>query len=149
MKGEGDDMVGVVGTITIIVDGSTTLNSRTLNLAVKLDLVGGRQRPRTGFHATSLTVWKLNGTVFLANFVNGNNDVFHSRVYLFNHGPVSGDITVRVFTLPTSGEVHPQWEQLHLAGEPHVVVGKEYPSGGRCVDAHTGRDGAALHYRRW
>ena len=40
MEGEGDGMVGVVGTITIIVDGSTTLNSRTLNLAVKLDLSG-------------------------------------------------------------------------------------------------------------
>ena len=57
--------------------------------------------------STTLTVWKLNGTVFLANFVNGNNDVFHSRVYLFNHGPVSGDITVRAFTLPTSGESTP------------------------------------------
>ena len=54
--------------------------------------------------STTLTVWKLNGTVFLANFVNGNNDMFHSRVYLFNHGPVSGDITVRAFTLPTSGD---------------------------------------------
>ena len=99
-------MVGVVGTITIIVDGSTTLNSRTLNLAVKLDL-SGAANDRELVSATSLTVWKLNGTVFLANFVNGNNDVFHSRVYLFNHGPVAGDITVRVFTLPTSGEVHP------------------------------------------
>ena len=28
-------MVGVVGTITIIVDGSTTLNPRTLNLTVE------------------------------------------------------------------------------------------------------------------
>ena len=54
--------------------------------------------------STSLTVWELNGTVFLANFVNGNSDMFHSRVYLFNHGPVSGDITVRAFTLPTSGD---------------------------------------------
>ena len=29
---------GGTGTITIIVDGSTTLNSRTLNLAVNLDV---------------------------------------------------------------------------------------------------------------
>ena len=41
---------GGTGTITIIVDGSTTLNSRTLNLAVNLDVVGRRRRPRTGFH---------------------------------------------------------------------------------------------------
>ena len=63
----------------------------------------------------TLTVWKLNGTVFLANFVNGNNDMFHSRVYLFNHGPVSGDITVRAFTLPVSGESTPMGT-VKLAG---------------------------------
>ena len=131
-----------MGTITIIVDGSTTLNSRTLNLAVKLDLAGDANDRE--LVSTSLTVWKLNGTVFLANFVNGNNDMFHSRVYLFNHGPVSGDITVRAFTLPTSGD-------STLVGTANlgsliVVVGTEYPSGGRCVDAD---DGAALHCRRW
>jgi hypothetical protein len=102
MEGEDGSMVGVVGTITIIVDGSTTLNSRTLNLAVKLDLSGAANDRE--LVSTSLTVWELNGTVFLANFVNGNNEIFHSRVYLFNHGPVSGDITVRAFTLPTSGD---------------------------------------------
>ena len=96
-----EDGSGGVGTITIIVDGSTTLNSRTLSLAVKLDL-GGDANDRELVSA-DLTVWKLNGTVFLANFVNGNNDMFHSRVYLFNHGPRPGDITVRAFTLPTSG----------------------------------------------
>ena len=100
---DGDgSMVGVVGTITIIVDGSTTLNSRTLNLAVRLDLAGDANDRE--LVSTSLTEWKLNGTVFLANFVNGNNDMFHSRVYLFNHGPVSGDITVRAFTLPIAGD---------------------------------------------
>ena len=39
----------------------------------------------------------------LANFVNGNNDMFHSRVYLFNYGPLAGNITVRAFTLPLAG----------------------------------------------
>ena len=106
MQVAGGDMVGVVGTITIIVDGSTTLNSRTLNLAVKLDLDEENVSDRE-LVSTTLTKWELNGTVFLASFVNGNNAIFHSRVYLFNHGPVSGDITVRVFTLPTSGEFHP------------------------------------------
>ena len=96
-------MVGVVGTITIIVDG-TTLNSRTLSLAVKLDVAGDANDRE--LVSTSLTVWKLNGTVFLANFVNGNNDMFQSRVYLFNHGSLVGDITIRAFTLPTSGRFH-------------------------------------------
>ena len=100
---DGIDQTGGAGTITIIVDGSTTLNSRTLDLAVKLDLAGDAN-DRELVSATSLTVWKLNGTVLLANFVNGNNDKFHSRVYLFNHGTVSGEITVRAFTLPTSGD---------------------------------------------
>ena len=97
----GIDHANGAGTITIIVDGSTTLNSRMLGLAVKLDLAG--EANDRELVSTGLTEWKLNGTVFLASFVNGNNAIFHSRVYLFNHGPVSGDITVRVFTLPTSG----------------------------------------------
>ena len=101
------------GTITIIVDGST-LNSRTLNLAVNLDVMGDDTDDRE-LVSRSLTVWELNGTVFLANFVNGNNDVFHSRVYLFNHGQVPGDITVRAFTLPVSGESTPMGT-VELAG---------------------------------
>ena len=144
--GIGNEMVGVVGTITIIVDGSTTLNSRTLNLAVKLDLAGAAN-DRELVSTTSLTVWELNGTVFLANFVNGNNDLFHSRVYLFNHGPVSGDITVRAFTLPTSGE-------STLVGTANL--GSLMSWSGRNIRVAedvlmpmTGRDGAALHCRRW
>ena len=39
----------------------------------------------------------------LANFVNGNNGAFNSRVYLWNPSESSGDVTVRVFTLPLTG----------------------------------------------
>ncbi len=42
-------------------------------------------------------------TVLVANFVNGNNAAFNSRVYLFNPSQSSGAVTVRVFTLPLSG----------------------------------------------
>jgi hypothetical protein len=38
-----------------------------------------------------------------AHFMNGNNTVFYSRVYLWNPSAVAGDITVRVFTLPIKG----------------------------------------------
>ena len=97
------DNVGIdamdAGTIDIIVDGSTTLNPRTLNLTVNLDLAENDRVLVT----SPLTAWKLNGTVLLANFVNGNNDMFHSRVYLFNYGPLAGNITVRAFTLPLAG----------------------------------------------
>jgi len=51
--------------------------------------------------------WFFNGTssntVLLANFVNGNTDAFNSRVYLWNPSESSGDVTVRVFTLPLTG----------------------------------------------
>jgi len=39
-------------------------------------------------------------TVLVANFLNGNNAVLNSRVYLFNSSDTAGDITVRVFRLP-------------------------------------------------
>ena len=44
-----------------------------------------------------------SSTVLVANFVNGNNVAFNSRVYLFNPSQSSGNVTVRVFTLPVSG----------------------------------------------
>ena len=50
-----------------------------------------------------MTVWKLNGTVLIANFMNGNNGLFTSRIYLFNTSSSGGNITVRVFTLPRTG----------------------------------------------
>ena len=42
-------------------------------------------------------------SILLANFVNGNTDAFNSRVYLWNPSGSSGDVTVRVFTLPLTG----------------------------------------------
>ena len=42
-------------------------------------------------------------TGLVANFMNGNNAAFHSRVYLWNPSESSGDVTVRVFTLPLTG----------------------------------------------
>ena len=43
-------------------------------------------------------------TVLAANFLNGNNAAFSSRVYLFNPSASAGDVTVRVFTLPLRGD---------------------------------------------
>ncbi len=42
-------------------------------------------------------------TVLLANFTNGNDTVFNSRVYLFNSSTKAGNVAVRVFTLPLTG----------------------------------------------
>ena len=41
-----------------------------------------------------------NETILVANFMNGNDSVLRSRIYLFNSSDTAGDITVRVFTLP-------------------------------------------------
>ena len=42
-------------------------------------------------------------TVLVANFLNGNNDFFNSRVYLWNPSTSAGNVTVRVFPLPLTG----------------------------------------------
>ena len=44
-------------------------------------------------------------TVLVANFMNGNNAFFDSRVYLWNPSTSAGDVTVRVFTLPLAGDI--------------------------------------------
>ncbi len=58
----------------------------------------------TAFPATQLVTTSPK-TVLVANFLNGNNAVLNSRVYLFNGSDQAGDITVRVFTLPVSGSI--------------------------------------------
>ena len=45
-----------------------------------------------------------NPTVLIAHFMNGNNTVFNSRVYLWNPSASTGEVTVRVFTLPHKGD---------------------------------------------
>ena len=39
-------------------------------------------------------------TLLVANFLNGNNGAFNSRVYLWNPSTSAGQVTARVFTLP-------------------------------------------------
>ena len=60
-------------------------------------------------HTWIATIQDFQGTAtcgasnLLANFVNGNNGAFNSRVYLWNPSESSGGVTVRVFTLPLTG----------------------------------------------
>ena len=42
-------------------------------------------------------------TVLVANFVNGDTDLFKSRVYLWNPSASAGNVSVRVFTLDPTG----------------------------------------------
>jgi hypothetical protein len=45
-----------------------------------------------------------DSTVLVANFLNGNKTVLNSRVYLWNPSASAGSVTVRVFTLPQTGD---------------------------------------------
>jgi len=50
------------------------------------------------------TAYGQGETILGAYFMNGNTNVFSSRIYLWNPSDTPGDVTVRVFTLPlTSG----------------------------------------------
>jgi len=44
-----------------------------------------------------------NATVLVANFTNGNNAFLNSRLYLWNPSQSAGSVTVRAYTLPSSG----------------------------------------------
>ncbi len=46
------------------------------------------------------TAYGQGETILVANFINGNTNIFRSRVYLWNPSTSAGDITVRVFTMP-------------------------------------------------
>ena len=61
------------------------------------------QRSWLWFLVAILMVPFLQGqgeTVLVANFLNGNNAAFNSRVYLWNPSASAGNVKVRVFTLP-------------------------------------------------
>ncbi len=53
-----------------------------------------------------------NETVLVAHFINGNTDVFRSRVYLWNPSTSSATLTVRVLTMPRT-----------LTSEPSELLG--------------------------
>jgi hypothetical protein len=93
-----DAVTGGARGIRITVDGITPLTSRTLKMNVAIGTAGGT---RTLLAAVDLSTWTLNGTVLLANWTNGNNQVLSSRFYLWNPSAVTAAITARVFSLPT------------------------------------------------
>jgi hypothetical protein len=54
-------------------------------------------------------------TVLVANFLNGNTDFFRSRIYLFNPSASDGPVTVRIYTLPRTGDLA---EELTISPHP-------------------------------
>ena len=108
LAGTSSSLAGgkVARTFVLTADG-TVLSARTLSVAVNLKLSGGTTGPaannRTLLAVAPLTVWSLNGTVLIANFMNGNTTEFASRIYLFNSSSSSAAITAKVLTLPAKG----------------------------------------------
>jgi hypothetical protein len=98
--------------ITFSVDGVTALGTRTISISVDEILVGGgidaaasttKAATNSVLGSTTVTVWSFNGTILVAHWLNGNNSVYASRIYLWNSSAVSGLVTVRVFTEPLVG----------------------------------------------
>ena len=96
-------LTGTANEIECIVDEETSLNPRVLTIQIFLNIGSPSANDRDLLSERTVTTWRLNGTVLIANFMNGNNGLFNSRIYLFNPGSLAGDITIRVFTLPLAG----------------------------------------------
>ena len=83
-------------------------------------------------------------TLLVANFMNGNNGAFNSRVYLWNPSASAGQVTVRVFTLPPDHRNSPGADRSTTGfGNPGSTIGTQPQVGRRYPD--TSRDYNALH----
>ncbi len=95
--------------IVITVDGITQLNPRTLAITINLNMVqtdaandSSNPNDRALANAVTFTVWKLNGSVLIATWANGNNAALNSRFYLFNNSSINGLVTIEAWTLPNA-----------------------------------------------
>ncbi len=106
---DGDTLT--VASVTQPTNGSVVINSeaQTVTYTPASNFAGTDSFSYTvtdgkgGTDTATVTVSVMANTVLLANFMNGNDSLFNSRVYLFNPSAGAGDVTVRVFTLPLSG----------------------------------------------
>jgi internalin A len=84
------------------------------NLTLEFDITTGKVQGSAQVFSSSFTfgTYQLkkipsissgSPTVLVANFMNGNSDVFNSRIYLWNPSDSAGEVSARVFTLPLSG----------------------------------------------
>ena len=77
-------------TVTGLVNGTAYV------FQVRAVTAAGSSAPSNRVEATP----RAAVTLLVANFSNGNNGAFNSRVYLWNPSTSAGQVTVRVFTLP-------------------------------------------------
>jgi len=92
--------------VTASTNGSVEINpDQTVTYTPDSDFVGSDSflylmgDGKGGTDTATVTVTVTNGTLLVANFVNGNSQFLASRIYLWNPSTSAGNVTVRVFTL--------------------------------------------------
>ena len=86
-----------INTTSALISGTLGLNTAIVSVS------DGTLSTSVNFDWLVTQATTSSETVLVANFMNGNNAVLNSRVYLWNPSTSAGDVTVRVFTLPLSG----------------------------------------------
>ena len=99
IDGEGE-WISIGSTLTTHTVTSL-VNGREYVFEVRAVTAAGSSAPSNRVEATP----RAAVTLLVANFMNGNNGAFNSRVYLWNPSLSAGSVTVRVFTLPLTAGV--------------------------------------------
>jgi len=91
--------------LRIVVDGTTVLTTRTLNVVVANVISGQTVVPpnSTLVASTTLSDWGINGSVLMSNWSNANAAAWKSRFYIFNETSAgNAQVIVRMFQIPIS-----------------------------------------------
>jgi hypothetical protein len=93
--------------VRFTVDGTTPLDPRTFQVAVNY-VPASPGLTRNLISTTNITVWSMNGTILVCNFLNGNTDAFVSRSYLWNPTSIPGPVQIDVYTLVADDSANPR-----------------------------------------
>jgi len=118
------------------VTGTTPLPTRIASVAIDLVLAAGGSTTNGGTRSllgvSTVTTWTYNGSVLVANWVNGDTGAWKSRIYLWNQSTTIGSVSVRVFSTPlvsggtaTSTELTTPGSPLNLgsiAGQSSMAI---------------------------
>jgi hypothetical protein len=94
--------------VKINVNGTTPLDSRTLNVTIT-DTTNHAPiiSNDTQLASTPLTVWAYKGSLLVSSYANANTNNFRTRFYVWNYDEDASSILVRVMTLPINGNTTP------------------------------------------